>query len=56
MRISIEPRKRYLEVDLRKYPWIPRDFDGIGGLLLTEGGLIVTLKKEIKLKEPEDWA
>jgi hypothetical protein len=26
LKISIEPNRRYLEVDLAKYCWIPRDF------------------------------
>jgi len=56
IRISIEPKKRYLEVDLRKYDWIPKDFDGIGGLLLTEKELIITVKKKVELKEPKSWA
>jgi len=56
IKISIEPRKRYLEVDLRKYDWIPKDFDGVGGLLLTEKELIITVKKNVELKEPKSWA
>ncbi|MEM1757730.1 MAG: transposase, partial [Candidatus Bathyarchaeia archaeon] len=36
LKISIEPNKRYLEVDLKKYDWIPSDFSRIGGLILTE--------------------
>ena len=55
LRISIEPNKRYLEVDLRKYDWIPSDFDKIGGLILTERELIVTVKREVVLKEPRQW-
>jgi len=56
IKISIEPRRRYLEVDLRKYDWIPKDFDGIGGLLLTEKELIITVKKNVRLREPKSWA
>lgn len=52
LRISIEPDKRYLEVDLMKYPWIPKDFDKIGCLLMTEKELIITVKKEV---EPKAW-
>jgi hypothetical protein len=37
LKISIEPNKRYIEVDLTRCSWIPRDFDRIGGLVLTEG-------------------
>ncbi len=56
LKISIEPRRRYLIVNLRKYKWIPRDFAGVGGLILTENKLIVTLKKKVELKEPKKWA
>jgi len=56
LKISIEPRRRYLEVDLRRYDWIPKDFDGIGGLILTENELILTLKKKIEPREPGNWA
>jgi len=56
IKISIEPRRRYLEVDLRKYGWIPKDFDEIGGLLLTERELIITVKRNVELKEPRGWA
>ena len=38
LKISIEPRRRYLVINLRRYNWIPRVFDKIGGLILTEGG------------------
>ncbi len=33
LKISIEPNKRYLEVDLSKYSWIPKDFGKVGGYL-----------------------
>ena len=56
LKISIEPNRRYLEVDLREYNWIPRDFDRIGGLILAEGELIVTLKREVKPRRPKSWA
>ncbi|MEM3826472.1 MAG: transposase [Nitrososphaeria archaeon] len=55
LRISIEPNKRYLEVDLTKYPWIHEDFDGIGGLILTERELIITVKKNVEPKA-DKWA
>jgi len=55
LRISIEPNKRYLEVDLRKYSWIPSDFDRIGGLILTEKELIITVKKNVEPKA-DKWA
>jgi len=36
LKISIEPRRRYLVVNLREYPWIPEEFDDVGGCLLTD--------------------
>ena len=55
LKISIEPGRRYLEVDLAKYRWIPEDFDGLGGLVLTEKELIVTLKKKVEPRA-DRWA
>ncbi|MEM2374562.1 MAG: transposase [Thermoproteota archaeon] len=55
LKVSIEPNKRYLEVDLSKCSWIPKDFDRIGGLILTERELIVTVKKSVNPKA-EKWA
>ncbi|MEM3790982.1 MAG: transposase [Thermoproteota archaeon] len=55
LRISIEPNKRYLEVDLRKYPWIHEDFDRVGGLLMTEKELTITVKKSVEPKA-DKWA
>ncbi|MEM2168958.1 MAG: transposase, partial [Candidatus Bathyarchaeia archaeon] len=55
MRISIEPNKRYLEVDLKKYDWIPSDFSRIGGLILTEKELMITFKKDVEPKA-DKWA
>ncbi|MEM3833049.1 MAG: transposase [Thermoprotei archaeon] len=54
LRVSIEPNKRYLEVDLRKCSWIPKDFDKVGGLLMTEKELIITVKKRVEPKA-EKW-
>jgi len=56
LKISIEPGRRYLEVDLTKYEYLPKDFDSIGGLLLTENELIITFKKNAKSIEPRGWA
>mgnify|MGYP000188547507 CR=1 FL=1 len=56
LKISIEPNKRYLEVDLAGYGYLPRDFDSIGGLLLTENGLIINFKKKVESIEPRGWA
>ncbi|MEM3576412.1 MAG: transposase [Thermoproteota archaeon] len=55
LRISIEPNKRYLEVNLRKYDWIPSDFDRVGGLILAQKELIITVKKSVEPKA-EKWA
>ena len=56
MKISIEPNRRYLEVNLRKHDWIPSDFNRIGGLILTREELIITVKREVALKKPRHWA
>ena len=56
LKISIKPRRRYLEVDLRRYEYLPKDFDSIGGLLLTESELIITFRKLVKNVKPKDWA
>ena len=56
LKISIEPNRRYLEVDLTKYGYLPKDFDSVGGLLLTENELIITFKKNVKSVEPRGWA
>ena len=32
LKISVEPNRRYLEINLREYDWIPKDFDRIGGV------------------------
>ena len=56
LKISIEPRRRYLEVDLTRHDYLSKDFNSIGGLLLTEGELIITFKKNVKNIEPRGWA
>jgi putative transposase len=55
LKVSIEPGRRYLEVDLARYPWVPGDFERLGGLILTEKALIITVKKEVE-PEAEKWA
>jgi len=35
---------------------LPKDFNSIGGLLLTEGELIITFKKNVKNIKPKGWA
>ncbi len=56
IKITIEPRKRYLEVDLTKFDYLPKDYDSIGGLILQEGKLIITFKKKVKPIKPKDYA
>ena len=34
IKITIEPGKHYLEVDLAKFDYLPKDYDSIGGLIL----------------------
>ncbi len=55
LRISLEPSKLYLKVDLRRYNWIPKDFDRVGGLILTEKELIISVKKSVEPKA-DRWA
>ena len=55
LKIGIEPRRRYLEVDLKRYGWIPKDSGEFRGLILTENGLIITIKKKVELREPKGW-
>ena len=31
IKITVEPRKRYLEIDLAKFDYLPKDYDSIGG-------------------------
>ena len=56
LKISVEPGKRYLEVDLARYGYLPKDFDTIGGLFLTENELIITFKRKVEGVEPRGWA
>jgi len=56
IKITIEPRKRYLEVDLAEFNYLPKDYDSIGGLILQENKLIITFKKEVKPIKPKDHA
>ncbi|MGC8849570.1 MAG: hypothetical protein ACP5QI_03765 [Candidatus Bathyarchaeia archaeon] len=55
LKISIEPYKRYLELNLTRYSWIPKDFDKIGGLILTEKELTLTVKKNVEPRA-EKWS
>ena len=43
--IRIVARKRYLEVDLSKFDYLPKDYDSIGGLLMTDDRLYITFKR-----------
>ena len=56
IKITIEPRKRYLEIDLAKFDYLPKDYDSIGGLILMENRLIVTFKKKVESIKPKDYA
>ncbi len=56
IKITIEPRKRYLEIDLAKFDYLPKDYDSIGGLILQEDKLIITFKKKVKPIKPKDYA
>ncbi|ADB57539.1 RNA-guided endonuclease InsQ/TnpB family protein [Archaeoglobus profundus] len=56
IKITIEPKKRYLEVDLAKFNYLPKDYDSIGGLILQKDKLIITFKKRVELVEPKDYA
>lgn len=56
IKITIEPKKRYLEVDLTKFDYLPKDYDSIGGLILQEDRLIITFKKKVEPIKPEDYA
>ena len=53
LKISIEPNKRCL--DLTKCGWIPKNFECLGGLILTERYLIITVKKRVDPKA-DKWA
>jgi putative transposase len=53
LKISIEPNKRCL--DLTKCGWIPKNFECLGGLILMERYLIITVKKRVDPKA-DKWA
>ena len=56
IKITIEPRKRYLEIDLAKFDYLPKDYDSVGGLVLQEDKLIITFKKKVEPIKPKDYA
>ncbi len=56
IKITIEPRKRYLEIDLAKFDYLPKNYDSIGGLILQEDKLIITFKKKVEPMKPKDYA
>jgi len=56
IKITIEPRKRYLGIDLAKFDYLPKDYDSISGLILKEDKLIVTFKEKVKPIKPKDYA
>ncbi len=55
IKITVEPKKRYLEVDLIKFDYLPKDYDLIGRLIFTENRLIVTFKRKVKLMKSKDY-
>ena len=56
IKITIEPRKRYLEIDLAKFNYLPKNYDSIGGLILQEDKLIIIFKKKVEPMKPKDYA
>ncbi len=56
IKITIEPKKRYLEINLAKFDYLPKDYDSIGGLILTENKLVITFKKKVEPIKPRDYA
>jgi len=54
--IRIVARERYLEVDLSRFGYLPKDYDSIGGLLMTDNRLYITFKRSSKPKEPNGWS
>ncbi len=54
--IRIVARRRYLEVDLSRFDYLPRDYDSIGGLLLTDDRLYITFKRSSEPKEVRGWS
>jgi len=54
--IRIVARERYLEVDLSKFGYLPRDYDSIGGLLMTDDRLYITFKRSAEPREPNGWS
>ncbi len=56
LKISVEPRRRYLVINLKEHPWIPEEFDDVGGCLLTDERLIVVVRRETRPVNPEGWA
>lgn len=55
LKISISPG-RYVEVDLSKYKYIPKDYNNINALLLTEKGVYLIYRYKIKSREPHRFA
>ncbi len=54
--IRIIAGKRYLEVDLSKFDYLPEDYDSIGGLLLMDDERIITFKRSPKAVKPKGWS
>ncbi len=55
--IRVVARRRYLEVDLSGFDHLPRDYDSIGGLLMTDDRLYITFKRSAEpKKEVRGWS
>ncbi len=54
--VRIVARRRYLEVDLSRFDYLPKDYDSIGGLLLTDDRLYITFKRSSEPKEVRGWS
>ena len=54
--IRIVARKRYLGVDLSKFGYLPKDYDSIGGLLMTDDRLYIVFRRRPEPIEPRGWS
>ena len=54
--VRIVAGERYLEVDLSRFDYLPKDYDSIGGLLMTDDRLYITFKCSPRPREPSGWS
>lgn len=54
--ITIKARRRYFEVNLSNFNYLPKEYDSICVLLLTDDGLIMTFKRSPKPVKPIGWS